>query len=112
MTTKTAAGATRSGAAGGRPGALELLQHRIASIGSWSRPCRGPRSAAPQRPGLGESRIRTVVVGTVKGLFVLDQLGADPNSADRGRRGPFLAGWESTTVAIEPRDGRFELLLD
>ncbi|MGH7643787.1 MAG: hypothetical protein ACRENX_12400 [Candidatus Dormibacteria bacterium] len=52
------------------------------------------------------------MVGTVKGLFVLDQLGADPNSADRGRRGPFLAGWESTTVAIEPRDGRFELLLD
>ena len=54
--------------------------------------------------------MRTIAVGTIKGLFILEQQGPDPATADWGLRGPYLAGWESTTVLLEQRDGRLELL--
>ena len=56
--------------------------------------------------------MRTVAVGTVKGLFVLEQLGPDPVSADWELGGPYRSGGESTTVAIEEREGRLELLAE
>ncbi|MGC2192105.1 MAG: sialidase family protein [Candidatus Dormiibacterota bacterium] len=54
--------------------------------------------------------MRTVAVGTAKGLFILEQQGPDPATADWGMRGPYLSGWEATTIAMEQREGRLELL--
>ncbi|MGC1184782.1 MAG: exo-alpha-sialidase [Candidatus Dormiibacterota bacterium] len=54
--------------------------------------------------------MRTVAVGTIKGLFVLEQEESDPTAAEWDLRGPYLAGWEATTIAIEERAGRIELL--
>lgn len=54
---------------------------------------------------------RSVAVGTVKGLFILEQEGADPAHAEWQLRGPYLSGWESTTVSLGQQDGRLELVV-
>ncbi len=40
--------------------------------------------------------MRTVAVGTAKGLFVLEQSGTDPTDPDWVVKGPYLSGWEVT----------------
>jgi len=51
-----------------------------------------------------------LAVGTAKGLFVLKHQGPEPGSADWQLTGPYLSGWEATTVFLEQRHGQLELL--
>lgn len=53
--------------------------------------------------------MRIVAVGTVKGLFVLEQDGSVADGAGWDLRGPYLSGWESTTLSLELREGRIEI---
>lgn len=66
--------------------------------------------SSPQAGSRRRFALRTVAVGTIKGLFILEQEASDPATAEWDLRGPYLSGWESTTVAMEEREGRLELL--
>ncbi|MFZ0994454.1 MAG: exo-alpha-sialidase [Candidatus Dormiibacterota bacterium] len=51
-----------------------------------------------------------VAVGTAKGLFVVKHEGPEPASQGWQLTGPYLSGWEATTVFLEQRQGRLEFL--